>query len=249
MSAFIFVLPGRVAAQDLTVVQKVSSDKNPPMVVTSYLSADKIRWASAEGNEILAESAGGKFTIIDHKKKEYSVITLQDLDAAATAMQAQMKEMDEKMKNMPPAVREKMAGMMGGASVDVQKGAGSRTIAGYSCENWVVTMGTFSRTESCVTKDVVLPAKAWEGFQAFGNRMRAMAGPMSKMIDQMQEKMKPMSGLALASTTTTTVLGRSNTTSTEVTEIKKGPVPASAWELPAGYKQTESPMARLGKRK
>jgi hypothetical protein len=154
------------------------------------------------------------------------------------------------MKNMPPAVREKMAGMMGGAaaSVDVQKGAGSRTIAGYSCENWVVTMGTFSRTESCVTKDVVLPGKAWEGFQAFANRMRAMAGPMSKMIDQMQEKMKPMNGLALASTTTTSFMGRSNTTTTEVTEIKKGPVPASAWELPAGYKQTESPMARLGKR-
>src|SRR6185503_10828180 len=101
------------------------------VVVTSYISADKIRWASAEGSEMLAESAGGKFTIIDHKKKEYSVITLQDLDAAATAMQAQMKDMDEKMKNMPPAVREKMAGMMGGASVDVQKGAGSRTIAGY----------------------------------------------------------------------------------------------------------------------
>jgi hypothetical protein len=250
LAVFAFI-PSLAAAQELTVVQKISTDKNPPVVVTGYIGTDKVRWASAESNEILADASAGKFTIIDHKKREYSVVTLQDLEAAAAEMQARMKEMEEKTKNMPPAMREKLAGLMGGAaaSVDVQKGAGTRTIAGYTCQNWVVTMGNFSRTESCVTTDVALSTKAWDSFQAFSSRLRTVAGPMSKMIDQLQEKMKPMNGLPLASTTTTSVLGKSTSSTTEVTEVKKGPVPPSAWEMPAGYKLVQSPMAALGKRK
>jgi hypothetical protein len=247
----LFILPALASAQELTIVQKLTQDKNPPVVMTSYLGSDKIRWASSDGNEILAESAAGKFTMIDHKKKEYSVITLKDLDALATEMEARMKEMEERTKNMPAGMREKLAGMMGGAaaSVEVQKVGGGRTVAGYACQNWVVTMGNFSRTEQCVTTDLAFPTQAWEGFQAFSNRMRTMAGPMSKMVESLQEKMKQMNGLPLASTTNLTVLGKSSTSTTEVTEVKKGPIPPSAWQLPAGYKQAESPLARMGKRK
>jgi hypothetical protein len=238
--------PGLAAAQDLTVVQKLTQDKNPPVVMTSYVGSDRIRWALPDGNEVMVEATGGKFTLVDHKKKEYAVITQQDLDAMAAEMQARMKEMDEKMKNMPPQMREKLAGMMGGAAaaIDVQKGAGGRTIAGYTCQNWTITVSNFSRTEQCVTTDLALPAKAWENFQAFANRMRSVASPMSKMVESLQEKMKQMNGLSLATTTTTTVLGKSTTSSAEVTEIKKGPVPASAWDLPAGYRQGPSPFKR-----
>jgi hypothetical protein len=247
----LILVPGLAAAQELTIVQKLTQDKNPPVVMTSYVGTDKVRWASADGNEVLAEPNAGKFTIIDHKKKEYSVITLQDLEAMAAEMEARMKEMEERTKNMPAGMREKLAGMMGGAAaaVDVQKAGGGRTVAGYACQNWVVTVGNFSRTEQCVTTDLVLPAQTWENFQAFSNRMRNMAGPTSKIVDNLQEKMKQMNGLPLASTTNVSILGKSSTTTTEVTEVKKGPVPASAWQLPAGYKQGESPFARMGKRK
>jgi DNA-binding protein YbaB len=246
----VLALPGLLTAEDLTIVQKVTRDQNPPVVMTSYVSADKIRMASGDGNEVLAE-AGGKFTVIDHKKKEYTVITTQDLDAMATQMEARMKEMDEKMKNMPPEVRQKMAGMMGGAAaaVDVQKGAGGRTIAGYHCDNWVMSIGTMSRTEQCLSTELALPAQAWDGYQAFATKLRASMGAMAKGMEAMQEKMKQMKGLPLASTTTVSVMGHNSTSSTEVTEIKKGPIPASAWQLPAGYKQGESPLAAMGKRK
>ena len=32
------------------------------------------------------------------------------------------------------------------------------------------------------------------------------------------------------------------TSASEVTEVKRGPIPASTWEIPAGYKKVESPM-------
>lgn len=244
----VLALPGLAIAQDLTIVQKVSQDQKPPVVMTSYISADKIRMATPDGNEVLTEANSGKFTMIDHKKKEFSVITTQDLDALATQMQARMKELDEKLKSMPPEMREKMSGLMGGASVEVQKGTGGRTIAGYHCDNWVMTVGTLSRTEQCLTKDVALPVQAWEGFQAFAHKLRASMGSMGKGVEALQEKMKQMQGLPLATTTNVSIMGRSSTSSSEVTEIKKGPISASAWQIPADYKQGPSPLAALGKR-
>jgi hypothetical protein len=42
-------------------------------------------------------------------------------------------------------------------------------------------------------------------------------------------------------------MGTAHTSTTEVVEIKKGPIPASAWTIPAGYKRVESPMAKMAK--
>ena len=82
-------------------------------------------------HETIVEYAAGKITSIDHKKKEYSEITLAEMDAAMKQAQAKMDQMAEQMKNMPPAVREKMEAMMGGAtgSVTVTKGS-TREVAG-----------------------------------------------------------------------------------------------------------------------
>jgi hypothetical protein len=44
-------------------------------------------------------------------------------------------------------------------------------------------------------------------------------------------------------------MGITMATSTEATEVKKGPIPASTFEIPAGFKKTESPLQKMGKRK
>ncbi len=256
--AVLAALPG--AAEDLTIVVKETHGSNAPVTSTSYISADKLRTTNAEGTEVLAEPAAGKFTMIDHKKKEYYVVTRQDLEAAMAEMQARMKQMEpqmkqaqEQMKNLPPELREKMAGMMGGfvAAVNVQKGTGGRTVAGHRCENWIITMGEMSRTEECLTTELQFPAQTWAAYQDFNNRMKSAmtTGPMGQAFAQMKEKFKDVKGYPLASTTTTKILGRTSASTTEVTEIKKGSIPASAWELPAGYKQVESPMAKMAKKK
>jgi hypothetical protein len=75
-----------------------------------------------------------------------------------------------------------------------------------------------------------------------------MAVPMGKSLGQIYDKFKEMKGVPLASTTTVSVLGKSNVSTTEVTEIKKGAIPASAWEIPAGYKKVDSPLAKMPKK-
>jgi len=236
------------AAEDLTIVSKVSRGDGPSQTTTSYYTSDKMR-SSQGDHEFIAEFATGQFTVIDNKKKEYFVITKQDIDAMAAQMQAQMKQMDEKMKDMPPAVREKMAGMMGGIaqSIDVQKGTGGRTIAGYSCENWIVSMGELMKNEQCMTTQLALPVQTWDAFKSFSSAMAGM-GPMAQNMSSMYDKFKEMKGIPLASTSTIKVLGKATTSSTEVTEVKKGPIPASAWALPAAYKRVDSPAAKMMKK-
>ena len=69
-----------------------------------------------------------------------------------------------------------------------------------------------------------------------------MAQSMSKMAD----KMKEVQGFTLAETTSIKVMGRGNETSKEAVEVKKGPIPAEAFAVPAGYKKVDSPMLKRG---
>jgi hypothetical protein len=43
-------------------------------------------------------------------------------------------------------------------------------------------------------------------------------------------------------------MGHTTTSSTEVTDVKKGPVPDSAWAVPASYKKVDSPAAKMMKK-
>jgi hypothetical protein len=238
------------AGEDLTIVSKRTRGDNPPTTSTSYLASDKMRMSTGEGNDFIADYASGSITIVDNKKKEYYTITKADMDAAAAQMQAQMKQMQAQMQNVPPEIREKMAGAMGGVAqaVNVQKGTGGKTIAGYACENWIVTIGEFSRQETCVSTQIPIPVAVFDAQKSFASSMSAMMGPMAKSMGGLWEKFKEMKGIPLYSTDTVKVLGKTTTSTTEVTEIKKGPIPASAFAVPADYKQTESPMAKALKK-
>jgi hypothetical protein len=239
-----------VLAEDLTIVSKQTHGEGAATTTTSYFSSEKMRTSSTEGAEAIFEFASGNITMIDNKKKEYSIMTRAEMEAMMAQMEAQAKQLESQMAAMPPAVREKMAGMMGGsaANVTVQKGAGGRTIAGYSCQNWIVTTGESMRQESCVTSDLTMPAAAYEGQKKLFATMSA--SPMGKMMTAMVEKLKEMKGFPLATNVNMKMMGKSFNSTTEVTEIKKGPVPASAFDIPGGYKKVDSPAAKIvGKKK
>jgi hypothetical protein len=109
-------------------------------------------------------------------------------------------------------------------------------------------MGQFSRTEECLTTGLKFPPQAWEMYQAFAENMKSMMaamGPMAKSAARMQEQLRKMRGYPLASSTTVDIMGHKSATSREVTAVKQGPIPASAWEIPAGYTRIDNPMVRM----
>jgi hypothetical protein len=257
-SLAIFILAGVVSAQDLTIISKVTRDGGAPETATSYISSDHLRMSQPEGTEVIFDLKSGDMTVIDSKKKTYYVITQKDMDDMAAMIKEQMnspemKRAQEQMKNLPPEQRKKMEEMMGGMfAVEVQKAGTSRTIAGYRCDNWTVTIGQFSRSEQCLTTELKLPEQLWTGYKKYYDSLKSMMsamGPMAKGMDSMREQMRKLKGFPLANTTTTTVIGHKSISTSEVTAISRGPIPASAWQVPAGYKKVDNPMkAKPGRR-
>jgi len=240
-------------AADLTIVSNVTRDGGPAETRTSYISSDHVRMSQPEGNEAIVDLKTGQMTVLDGRKKTYYVVTRQDMDAMAAKMQEHMnspevKQAQEKMKNLPPDVQKKMDAAMGGMfAVDVQKSGTTRTIAGYKCEGWTVAIGQFSKSQECLTGELKFPAQTWEMYRSYADSMKNMMaamGPMAKNMAAMQEQFKKMKGFPLANTTTTNIMGRRSVTTSEVTSIKEGAIPPSAWEIPAGYTKVDNPMLK-----
>lgn len=253
--AAVALVPGAHAiAQDLTIVSRVTSGKNPPKTTVSYLSRDRIRMAHGEGNEMIVDFKTGQMTTLDGRNKTFYVTTRQDMEQFAARMKErmnspEMKKAQEELNKLSPEERKKMGAAMGGmfGSFDVRKSGTTRRIAGYSCENWTITLGELSRTEECLSSGVQLPAQAWDMYRDFAASMKSMMaafGPYAKSAEEMREKFKDMKGYPLATNTSVNIMGRSTVTASEVTEIKRGPIPASAWEIAAGYRKVDNPMLK-----
>jgi hypothetical protein len=257
LAVLTLALAGPAAADDLTILSKVTRGEEPPTTATSYLTSDHVRVIQGEGREMIADLKTGDVTMVDGRKKQYFVVTRQDMDQLKARIQQQanspeMQRAQEQMKNLPPEVQKKMQAAMGGlvGSVIVQKTGATRKIAGYTCENWTVALGQISKTEQCLSTELPLPVQAWDTYRDFANSMMSMMsamGPLAKGFSEMREKMKDMKGYPLAVTTTTTMMGRPTITTTEVVEVKRGPVPASAWQVPAGYTKVDNPMTKGGR--
>lgn len=262
ISALLLGIALPVLADDLTILSKVTRDGGSPETSANYISSDHVRMSQGDGKEMILDLESGDITVLDASKKTYYVITRQDMESMSAKIKEQMnspemKKAQEQMNSLPPEQRAKMEAMMGGMfAVTVEKSGTSRKIAGYDCDNWTVSIGQFSKSEECLTTQVKYPAAAWDAYKGFADTMKTMMaamGPMASSATKMQEQFKKMKGLPLASTTTTNVMGHKSVIAKEVTAVKYGPIPASAFDIPAGYTKVDNPMLksmeRMGKRK
>lgn len=223
------------SAEDLTITFK-STDGS---TATHYFSKDRIRMNNGR-NDTIMEFVSGKIVNIDNQKKEYSEMTVTEIDEAMKGMAAQM---EQAMANIPPQLREKMAGMMGGAAseVTVTRGA-TRTVAGYSCQTYTIAMGANMTQESCNSTALTPPFDP-ANFQ----KLSRVSVPMMQGMDKMIRKLSEIQGIALVHHTTMNMMGRKTDIGMEATEIKKGAIAADVFATPAGYKQVESPLKKMGK--
>jgi len=237
-------------AEDLTIVFKTTGSGGAG-TTTHYFSSERMRTGDAE-SETIMEYAAGKIVSIDHKKKEYSEITLAEMEAAMKAAAAKMEEANAQMASMPPAVRQKMEQMMGGgaSAVTVTKG-GTRQVAGYTCQDYAVAMGQTMTTKICATTALQFPAPNvdYRKFQSFAGSAATMANnPMFKSMGKMADEMKKIEGFTIAEATSMKMMGKSMDSSKEAVEIKKGPIPASAFDVAAiakGYKKVAHPVTKM----
>src|SRR5579872_575173 len=217
------------AAEDLTVISSVTTNGKPGGIETNYMSGDHIRHSLSEGTDVIIDLKTGTMTNINEKKKNYFVMTKQDMEA----MQAKMAE-----RMNDPKMKQAMAMMQGlgssmASSTEVKKTGVSRKVAGYACEEWLISMGGMMTMTECVTNDLKYPAQSWAAMADFNESMRKTMGgigPSAKAGADYAEKMKSIKGFPVATSSTVDAGVMKMTTSSEVTEVRRDAIPASAWQ-------------------
>ena len=216
-----------LAAQDVTVVSKTTMDGRSG-TSTQWMSSTKSR--TSDGNtDAITEFKTGRLAFVDHKKKEYWETTVDE-------MAAYFDNLQKDMKGNP--MFESMFG--GPDDVKVEKKKTSRRIAGYDCDDYEMSMGPSFVFGFCAAKGLKPPPQYYEGRKySF-----ASMGPMGKRYMKMFEEMKKIEGFPLTLDMNVDMGVMKQKTLSEATEVKKGPIPDSVFEIPAGYKKGKSPFKR-----
>lgn len=187
------------------------------------------------------------FWSIDAKKKTYSEVTFDEMEAilqkAGGKMDAAMEKMKKEMEGMPKEQREMMMKMMGGnmpgadadAAIDVKRTAEKKRISGYDCAKYVVRRGGSEFMSLWVTKDVRGFDNMMADWKEFAKRMSAMSARFGKGIT---DAYKDIDGFPMQTTMT-----MMNTTVTNtVTKIEQRAISAKEFEVPAGYTKVKSDL-------
>ena len=248
--ATVFLLIGTahaLASDDLTVVSKLTKNGKPAGTETNYMSSDHVRMAREEGTSTIVDLKSGTMTTLDDKKKTYYTVTKQDLEQMQAKMQERMNDPQTKK------AMEAMQNMTGSMSFtpQVAKTGVTRKIAGFSCEEWSIAMTAMMTTKECVTSELKYPVRAFDGYKEFAKGMQSMMsgfGPIAKSGAELAEKLKSMKGFPVATSSAIDVMGMKQTTESEVIEVRHSEIPASVWQVPAGYTKIENPMMKAFQR-
>lgn len=172
--------------------------------------------------DVLADFNQGVSYNIDHKRKLIQKMSWDDLEVAAEAF-------GEKLKKLPPLVLQVMGVSEAPVTVADQ---GSEVLLGRECRTWKITMGPMAiESSNDPSLDPPVPRIPYQRFlrlQYVFGQLRPEAAPMLKV----GEELAKVRGLALNYRITLPIVGQVTTTTTH---IEEGPVPPSAFDLPADY--------------
>ena len=243
LTALVLAAGAVAASDDLTIVQKHTTNGKPAGTSTSYIASDHVRMGGGDGHETIVDLKTHVMTTLDGKKKTYYTTTKQDMEQMKVKMQERMNSPE--MKKAMEAMQGMSSGMA--SSTEVTKTGASRKIAGFKCEEWKITMGPLYTIKECVTSDLQYPVQAFDTYKDFAESMKGMAsafGPTAKSAAEYAEKLKSIKGYPVATSAVIEVMGTKTTVDIEVVEVRRGSIPASAWEVPAGYTKIENPMLK-----
>jgi hypothetical protein len=131
--------------------------------------------------------------------------------------------------------------MFGGSdNVSVTKGKGSRKVAGYDCDEYTMKTGENFVFDVCAAKSLQPPPQYYEGRKL----SYAAMGPMGKRFSKMFDEMKKVKGYPIALDMDVDMGMAKISSTSEATEVKKGAIPGSTFDIPAGYAKKPSPFKR-----
>jgi hypothetical protein len=219
--------------EDLTIQEKSSTTGGPQgssreTTATIYLTSKAFRRSASDGTDSIFRFEDQKIISIDHKKKSYTEISMEELQKKMDeSFQAMNKQGGEDSKQAMEAMKKMFGGI--GDSVKVTKVGPGDKILGYSTEKYEVEMGVMKIQMWCAP-DLKMPEVYYDSI-----KMRMPKNPMFDM-GKLYDEMKKINGYPLKQIHTMNMMGMAMNTTSEVTSVQKGSVPASTFTVPSGYK-------------
>ena len=230
----------------ITIVQQETRDGK---TTTTQMQMDKMH--------MRAEAGGTTVMVFDGEAQVMRVIQM-DRKTYTEMSKAQMEEMSQKMaqameqlKNLPPeqrAMMEKMmarggramAGMSAPAPISY-RASGADTVGKWSCTKYVGMRGQEKVAELCTVDPTALglAVSDFDVMKHFAEFMKSLVPQMAEQISVIgSEANQGYSGFPVRRTTFAS--GQTQSVS-ELKEIARGAIPATAWQAPAGFKREGPP--------
>lgn len=223
------------ASRDLTMhetttISGLPGAKTTSMTSSNYFGRNALRRSAPGGLDTIIRIDDGKIISIDHNTKTYSETTVQEVN------QVPEKTAEEEGENeqQKEALRKMMGHMLG--SFKVTKVGPGEPIAGCRTEKYVIS--GMMEMEIWAAPDLQVP-----GFYYEALKLQAQPNPIFDM-GKLYEEFEKIEGMTLKTVTTMKIMDTEVRTITEVTSIDKSPIPASVFELPAGYRLVPSDLVK-----
>jgi hypothetical protein len=208
-----------------------------------YAMPKMIKVMHTGGPTVLIRVDQDKFITIDPKTHSYREMSGSEMESLAQSskarMQAAMAQMQQRMAKMPPEQRAAMEQAMRGlsaaettatATTQVTNTGETRTIGGYACAKYVATADGKPVLTAWATKDIPGFATLRADWLAYQKRLGSQPGTPGGNMGQAFAK---IDGFPME-----TEMGDIKT---EVTKVEARTIPASEFEVPAGFKKESAP--------
>ena len=213
---------------------EMMGQKSPEKNDTSIVWLTEGKACSQTGSEgaVIFDAKKGLMYVVDHEKKQYSVISM---DLFGTGSKEDASKNDEMAKMMEA--------MGGSIEVTVTPTDETSKIGDWNTTKYNVDMKIAmmpSKQELWATEDIKID---YTMFNAVSNGMMAQLPGFDKIV----EEMKQIKGITVKSITKTSAMGGEIVTTTELLEYAEKDAPAGVFDIPEGYKKVEGGMGMGGR--
>lgn len=189
--------------------------------------------------------------ILDDKRKTYTEMDKATMKSTADRAGAAMKQMQERLKNMPPAQRaqmekllgDKMPGGMSGKpdTYEVEDTGKNETVEGRKCRLWNLLKNRQLNEELCVVPFASLPGKEdfQKSFKEMSEAFAGIAGGLSGAAESIKAR-NSINGYPVRVRQFDDA-GKPRGTESVLSKWVEESVPASTFDIPAGYTKNDLP--------
>lgn len=221
----------RPAAADLTVVTHYTLVSGDTLTRASYYTRKRVRVTGVDGREYMFNQSTDSVTVIDHATKRYWTGPRALADSLARKiMNANREGVPEEAVADPVAWGQKLEAFNN--SIKVEATGKHKKIAGYPCDEWILTAGEYLTNDRWIARSLYVPDYGPEMQKVV---MASIKDPMGRQLMRMMIGMRTKEGLALSGSAQFKTLAREGSFSFEARSVKSGNIPASAWSIPEGY--------------